>query len=57
MKHEDAMQNSLGVRGLKDDAAGKKLLDNYNGLKDRLITMVLLLFKKELIGQNLIQVH
>jgi len=35
MKHDDAMQNSLGVQGLEDDAAGKKLLGSYNGLKDR----------------------
>ncbi len=35
MKHEDAMKNSLGVEGLKDDAAKSNLLSSYNGLKSR----------------------
>ncbi|WP_024770720.1 RHS repeat domain-containing protein [Aquimarina macrocephali] len=35
MSHEDALSNNLGTEGLKDGAAGEKLIKNYNGLKDR----------------------
>ena len=35
MSHEKALENNLGVEGLSSDAAKTKLLDHYNGLKDR----------------------
>jgi RHS repeat-associated protein len=35
MSHEDALGKSVGVEGLKGDGATTKLLDRYNGLKDR----------------------
>jgi RHS repeat-associated protein len=35
MSHKDALGKNLGVGGLNGDGAKTKLLDNYNGLKDR----------------------
>lgn len=35
MSHEDALLNSLGAKGLNSHEAQTKLLDHYNGLKDR----------------------
>jgi len=35
MSHEDALSKSSGVERLKGEGATTKLLDHYNGLKDR----------------------
>jgi hypothetical protein len=35
MSHEDALSKSLAVEGLKGEGATTKLLDHFNGLKDR----------------------
>lgn len=35
MSHQEALENNLGVDGLKDDAAKAKLVESYYSLKDR----------------------
>ncbi len=35
MSHDIALRKNLGMKGLKDDFATLKLLDNYNKLKNR----------------------